>query len=82
MTKPKPKGAAAGVNPKITRAINKLVDEVMRDPKEGEVGPTLTDKMKVLDRALKHEAIRLKVQDSGEGDFFKRQPEGAENGDE
>lgn len=82
MTKPKDKGGPQSVNPKITRAINKLVDEVMKEPKEGETGPSLTDKMKVLDRALKHEAIRLKIQDSGEGGFFKQPQEGADDASE
>jgi hypothetical protein len=84
----KKKTPLKGINPALTRAINKLIDEVMREEKpaelkEGERAPepkySLTDKMKVLDRALKHEAIRLKVEDDGEGGFFKTK--GAENGD-
>ena len=82
----KKKVPSKGINRTLTSAINKLVAEVMKDEpkaKDGEVAKppkyTLTDKMKVLDRALKHEAIRLKVEDEGEGGFFKSK--GADNGD-
>ena len=82
----KKKMPSKGINRTLTNAINKLVVEVMKDEPEAKEGETpkppkysLTDKMKVLDRALKHEAIRLKVEDEGEGGFFK--PKGADNGD-
>lgn len=85
MTKKKKAGK---INPVLTRAITALVQEVMKPedpPKAGEEPKapryTLTDKMKVLDRALKHEAIRLKVQVEEEGSFFDPQSKGADNGD-
>lgn len=85
----KKKGGAQRINSTLTSALNKLVAEVMKDedpPKEGETPKapkySLTDKMKVLDRMLKHEAIRLKVQENVEGDFFRNRGKGAENGDE
>jgi hypothetical protein len=76
------------VSSKLGKYINKLLDEVMADepkPKEGEAAKdpkySITDKMKVIDRALKYEAIKLKVPGSGEGGFFS-QPAGADdNGD-
>ena len=73
---------AKGINPNLTQAINKMIREVM---KEERLSPgkqpkySLTDKMKVLDRALKHEAIRLKVEDSGEGAFFQPGKEEADD---
>lgn len=85
----KKKSGGQRINSKLTTALSKLVEEVMKDeppPKEGEAAKppryTLTDKMKVLDRMLKHEAIRLKVQENDEGDFFRNRGKGAENGDE
>lgn len=81
MTKPVKSG---GVNPKLKRAIDKLLDKVMAEPKDGTPENekfSLTDQMKVIDRALKLDAIRLKVQDSGEGEFFRNPTQGADNGD-
>lgn len=85
----KKKSAQQRINSTLTSALNKLVAEVMKDedpPKEGEQAKapkySLTDKMKVLDRMLKHEAIRLKVQENDEGDFFRNRGKGADNGDE
>jgi hypothetical protein len=78
VTKPVKQG---GVNPKLKSAIDKLLAKVMAEPKDGETPFTLTDQMKVIDRALKLDAIRLKVADSGEGEFFKNPPQGAD-GDE
>lgn len=60
------------VNRKLTRSVEKLLDEVMAEPKKGKEGFTLTDKCKVIDRFTKIEAMRLlKLQDESEGGFFK-----------
>jgi hypothetical protein len=47
---------AKGINPALEQAISQLLAEVMADPTA-----TLTDKSKVLDRALKLEAIKQKA---------------------
>jgi hypothetical protein len=58
----------------IENTLAALLKEVMAKPKKGADGKiveqfTLTDKMKVLDRALKLEAIKAKA-DGDEGGFF------------
>ena len=47
----------SGVNPDLERFVNALMAEVMQDSTA-----SVTDKVKVLDRALKLEAIKQKVQ--------------------
>ena len=47
-----------GVNPDLEKFVNALMVEVMQDSTA-----SVTDKVKVLDRALKLEAIKQKVQD-------------------
>ena len=47
-----------GINPDLERFVNALMAEVMQDSTA-----SVTDKVKVLDRALKLEAIKQKVQD-------------------
>lgn len=47
-----------GINPDLERFVNALMAEVMQD-----TSASVTDKVKVLDRALKLEAIKQKVQD-------------------
>ena len=47
-----------GINPDLEAAIGVLLTQTMTDETA-----SLTDKMKVIDRALKLEAIRLKVSD-------------------
>ena len=63
-----------GVNPELEAAISKLLREVMNDPTA-----SLTDKSKVLDRALKLEQIKQKISDDewGKG-FFTTEEEGEE----
>lgn len=63
-----------GVNPELEDAISKLLREVMNDPTA-----SLTDKSKVLDRALKLEQIKQKISDDewGKG-FFTTEEEGEE----
>lgn len=46
------------INPDLERFVNALMAEVMQD-----TSASVTDKVKVLDRALKLEAIKQKVQD-------------------
>ena len=53
------------INPDLESAISKLLAEVMADPEA-----TLTDKSKIIDRALKLEAIRLKASDAEWGSGF------------
>jgi len=56
---------AKGINPELENAINKLMKEVMADP-----AATITDKMRVLDRALKLEQLKMKDADSEWGSGF------------
>jgi len=51
-----------GINPALEKAINELMAVVMVDPTA-----TITDKMKVIDRALKLEALKMKDADEGYG---------------
>jgi hypothetical protein len=61
MTKKKEKG----LNPELEAAISKMLKEVMVDPTA-----TITDKTKVIDRALKLEAIKMKMSDDEWGSGF------------
>ena len=61
MTKKKEKG----LNPELEKAINKLMAEVMIDQTA-----TIVDKMRVIDRALKLEALKMKDDDSAWGAGF------------
>lgn len=54
-----------GINSDLENAINKLMAQVMTDPEA-----SITDKMKVIDRALKLEALKLKDSDSEWGSGF------------
>jgi hypothetical protein len=56
---------AKGINPELESAISKLMKEVMADPTA-----TITDKMRVLDRALKLEQLKMKDSDSEWGSGF------------
>jgi len=56
---------AKGINPELESAISKLMKEVMADPTA-----TITDKMRVLDRALKLEQLKMKDADSEWGCGF------------
>lgn len=56
---------SSGINPALEKAISDLLDEVMKDPTA-----SLTDKSRVIDRALKLEAIRLKASDAEWGSGF------------
>ena len=54
-----------GINADLEAAINKLMVQVMTDPEA-----SITDKMKVIDRALKLEALKMKDSDSEWGSGF------------
>ena len=54
-----------GINPDLERAISTMLTEVMSDSTA-----SITDKTKVLDRALKLEAIKLKMSDDEWGSGF------------
>ena len=47
-----------GINPDLEQAISDMLKAVMADPMA-----SITDKTKVIDRALKLEAIKLKMSD-------------------
>jgi len=54
-----------GINPALEDAISQMLAAVMTDPTA-----SITDKTKVLDRALKLEAIKLKMSDDEWGSGF------------
>jgi len=54
-----------GINPKLEEAITQMLAAVMTDPTA-----SITDKTKVIDRALKLEAIKLKMSDDEWGSGF------------
>lgn len=56
---------AKGINPALEAAISRLLEEVMADSTA-----SLTDKTKVLDRALKLEAIKQKADSDDWGAAF------------
>ena len=54
-----------GINPALEEAISKMLKEVMLDSTA-----SITDKTKVIDRALKLESIKQKISDEGWGSGF------------
>lgn len=62
-----------GLSPELDEAVGKLLKEVMADP-----SATLTDKTKVIDRALKLEQIKQKISDEEWGRGFYQSDEGDE----
>jgi len=54
-----------GINGALEEAISSMLTQVMADPMA-----SITDKTKVLDRALKLEAIKLKMNDDEWGSGF------------
>jgi hypothetical protein len=59
------KKAVKGVNPELEDAISQLLAEVMASTET-----SLTDKMKVIDRAINLEKLRLKVSEDEWGSGF------------
>jgi hypothetical protein len=65
------------INPELDKYLKQLLEEVMRKPKAGddpEKLPSLTDKMKVIDRVLKWEAVKGKLNDGDWGAGFSEEP--------
>lgn len=60
-----------GLNPELEEAVNTLLRQVMSDSTA-----SLTDKTKVLDRALKLEQIKQKILDDEWGKGFYNDEEG------
>ena len=60
-----------GLNPELEEAVNTLLRQVMTDSTA-----SLTDKTKVLDRALKLEQIKQKISDDEWGKGFYNDEEG------
>jgi len=60
-----------GLNPELEQAISKLLQQVMADETA-----SLTDKTKVLDRALKLEQIKQKIADDEWGKGFFNNDDG------
>lgn len=54
-----------GVSPELEKAIAEMLKQVMNDP-----GSSITDKTKVIDRALNLEKIKLKISDEEWGIGF------------
>jgi hypothetical protein len=54
-----------GLNPELETAIEKLLTDVMADPEA-----SLTDKCKVLDRAINVEKLKQKISDDEWGSGF------------
>jgi hypothetical protein len=54
-----------GINPELEKAINSLMESVTNDPTA-----SITDKMRVIDRALKLEQLKLKDSDNEWGSGF------------
>ena len=59
---------AKGINPELEEAINTLLKETMADPTA-----SLTDKMKVIDRALNMEKVKQKISDDEWGSAFNQE---------
>ena len=60
-----------GLNPELEEAVSNLLKQVMNDETA-----SLTDKTKVLDRALKLEQIKQKISDDEWGKGFYNDDEG------
>ena len=68
----------SSINPELDRYLKQLLEDVMRKPKAGEDEakiPSLTDRMKVIDRVIKWEAIKAKLNDGDWGAGFDETPE-------
>jgi len=63
-----------GINPALEKAIGDLLTQTMKDPQA-----TLTDKMKVIDRALHLEKVKLKISDDDWGRGFQNPDDEGEN---
>lgn len=59
------KKKVAGISPELEKFVAQLLMSVMNDPQA-----SITDKVKVMDRALKLEALKLKDTESDWGSGF------------
>lgn len=59
-----------GVNPALEAAVNKLLEEVMKDSTA-----SLTDKCKVIDRSINIEKLKQKITDDEWGSGFAEDDE-------
>ena len=59
------KKKTVGINPALEKAIADLLTTTMAD-----LEATLTDKMKIIDRSIKLEALKLKMNDDAWGSGF------------
>ena len=60
----------AGVDPELEKAVKKLLKEVMADKES-----SLTDKMRVVDRALNLDTVKAKFDDASFGVGFDYEEE-------
>ena len=63
-----------GLNPELEQAVSTLLKQVMADPQA-----SLTDKTKVLDRALKLEQVKMRLADEDWGKGFYNDEDEGEN---
>jgi hypothetical protein len=54
-----------GINPDLEKAISQMLKDVMADPTS-----SITDRMKVIDRSIKLEALKAKISDDEWGSGF------------
>ncbi len=65
---------------KVNKYLDKMITNLLKEVNsakndDGKAAYSLTEKMKVVDRALKLEAIKMKADDSGYGSGFGDEPE-------
>jgi hypothetical protein len=65
-----------GINPELEKHINKLLEQVMLDETA-----SITEKMKVVDRALKLEQLKAKISDDEYGSGFFDHDDGEDDKD-
>jgi hypothetical protein len=65
-----------GINPELEKHINKLLEQVMVDETA-----SITEKMKVVDRALKLEQLKAKISDDEYGSGFFDHDDGEDDKD-
>jgi hypothetical protein len=59
------------VNPDLEKMLSGLLKQAMAKPTGTDTDMSLTDKMKIIDRCLKLEGIKAKMEDSGYGSGFE-----------
>ena len=61
------------LNPKLDRVLKDLLNEVTKKTADPAEAPSLTDKMKVIDRVLKWEQIKGNLNDGEWGSGFSNE---------